>query len=1280
MSRAVPAFISRRLSRGQLHGYLDGAVLHVDVTGFTSLTERLMADGHRGAERVSRALNAIFEAVEAPIEDAGGFIATFAGDSFTAVFPDRDHDDVRPVADGIRSLLSQLDSKAGFRPEYRFCLSAGEMEWGITGGQGMRAYFFRGRPVFACSALAGVARPGELAVRAEGSVPGNPGSDVGDPPDLDAAFVPREALSIPGDGEFREVVSVFTGFDQEIPYGELDGLIRLLLQGAERFGGYLPGVFFDEKGGNALTVFGAPLSREDLGRRAVEYVSALCGPSHLGVRFGVCRGTVYAGRIGSRNRFTYSVIGDPVNTAAKLLNHCSEGEALFAGRVLGQSGGGVGLPAGGTVRLAGKSEPVAVFELPSKTEELPAVAVSAGELFGRERPLRRCLEAVREATRGPGPVVVHVRGEAGVGKSRLCSEVAARARAGFRGLSLRCDPLCRRGMKPLADMLRKRMLMDGPQAGADGFEEGLSSLLSDLSRTDDPRAPEMAEELRRGRSALRRLLGLPSNDSLFDSLEPAQRYSNTVFALKAYLKAESLVSPLLLLVEDLHWADPDTIEVLETLLRRLDGFPIALLATARPDDDGEYLSLAVPEGVPESVAELEGLSPQAARRLVAAKTGGTPSRRLLEFLRSRCRGNPLYLEQYCAYLIDHKRLRQSADGLVPDGAAAGMPEGIRSTLLARLDRLPPKLRGLVQTASVLGGEFQVDVLRAMRPGPEVPALLAAGTGLGIWTVASGRCTFTHVLIREAAYEMQLDRSLQRLHLAAAKVLKALQGSQAESWSRIAGHLERAGRLEEAGEYLLRAARYASEEYRSAEALELYDRYLACADGGDRRTRALREVASVCVVLGLWKRAEECFDAAIEAAGGDERLITSIRVEKADLLRRSSRMEEAAGLLKSTAREAVAAGGALQAEHTLKMARVRIDMGEYSKGLRLAEAARGAFLEHGCTGAAVSAGRAMGAALAAKGEYAAALDAYAKALEMLEGSRDPHTRAELLGSMGNVHLELKDYRRAEELYSSSLELAERAGHRQYVGFATGNLGIIKQLQGRFDRAEELLLRQRAIGEERGDRYTLGTSWINLCAVRVGQGRFREALKLARKAERAFGGFADRPGVSYCLYMSGSLLGLLGSRPKAEEMLRRAVSIGRECGLAPYLVDYLTALAWLRAEDGSDPAGALEAAREAVQTARTIGMEARGALAEAVVAMLEPEDDGEAVARLRRLGERADSSALRASVLYALHLVSGESRHADEARALTAGKEGPLETSDWRVLMGTGGPPTSGDGCR
>lgn len=1279
MSRAVPGFIANRLSRGELHGFLDGSVLHVDVTGFTSLTERLMADGHRGAERLSTALNVIFRSVQAPIYEAGGFIATFAGDSFTAVFPGLDTGGSAPVAERVRGLLSGLEPEAGFRPEYRFCLSAGEMEWGISGGTGMRAYFFRGRPVFACSALAGSARPGELAVDDGGRVPtGAEGGGGTAPPDLDAAFLTREALSVPGEGEFREVVSVFTGFDQEIPYGELDGLIRLLLSAAEGLGGYIPGVFFDDKGGNVLTVFGAPIAMENPGRRAVEYVASLTAPAHLGVRFGVCRGTVYAGRIGSERRFTYSVIGDPVNTAAKLLNHCTSGEALFAGRMLAGDGSAGVLRPRGSVDLAGKSGPVPVLTLGPKPRSGRPEVIAAGKLFGRRRQLRRCLDALRDARERSGPAVVHILGPAGAGKSRLCSEVTARASARWRRLAIRCDPISRRGMKPVAEMLGRRLLTADTLRGGEAFEDRLSSLLADLSASGADGAAGTAEELDRGRPALRRLIGLPSKDPVFDALEPAQRYSNTVFAVKACLKAVSLLSPLLLLVEDLHWADPDTLEVLRTLLRRLKGFPIALLVTARPQDDGGYPLLGVPEGIPSLRIELEGLPPEAAAALVEARTGGRPSARLLKFLDRRCRGNPFYLEQYCAYLTDRRALRPSPDGLVPCAAAAGMPEGIRSTLLARLDRLPPGLRGLVQTASVLGGEFDVEVLRKMRPGPEVPALLAAGTGLGIWAAEGGRFTFSHVLIRDAAYEMQLDRNLRRLHLSAAEAIDGLHGSDPESWSRIAGHLERAGRPGEAAGYLLRAARHAAGEYRSSEALELYDRYLACSPDGRGRAGVLRELASICVVLGKWKRAEDTYREAVREAGSALEA-TSVRVEMAGFLRRASRNEEACRMLEETEAEAHAAGGRLAAEHMLKLSRVRMDMGEYGEGLRLAERARGIFVRLGLSASAVGAGRAMGASLAARGDYAGALRAYSRALRMMEDSPDPHARAELLGSMGNVHLELEDLRRAEELYTRSLELAERSGHRQYVGFATGNLGIIHQLQGRLERSEELLRRQEAIGEERGDRYTMATAWINLCSVEVGRGRFPQALGLAERAERVFEEIGDRPGASYCQYMSGSLLALLRRSRAGEERLRRAVSIARDCGMARYLVDYLTALAWVLAE-GDDPPGAAAAAAEAAETAGEIGMESRAVLAGAAGEVAAAAAGGEAdVDGLRRLaGEGSDTE--RAVALYALYLISGDRAHAEAARGILKAKKGPLETPDWRVLAGTGGPLAKGEACR
>lgn len=1283
---SVPAFIARRLARGSMHGFLDGSVLHVDVSGFTSMTERLMAHGHRGAERISSSLNAVFEAAVGAISESGGFVATFAGDSFTAVFPGVGPDECLKTAEGVRTLLSGLDPDPGFRLEYRFCLSAGEMEWGITGAHGMRTYFFRGDPVFACSALAESCSPGEVAVdRAETrelSGAGSGESENGPPPPVEESFLPAAALASARTGEFREVVSVFTGFEEDIPYGELDGLTRLLLEEAAGLGGYIPGVFFDGKGGNALTLFGAPMAYEHLEERALEYVRALRAPGLLGVRFGVCRGVVYAGRIGSEQRFTYSVIGDPVNTAAKLLNHCAPGGALVAypEEYMPEAGGA--LSPAGSVRLAGKARPVPVAEV---GEARPAAGLPRRResgLVGRGGPLAEGLQAVREAHRSHRPVVVYICGEAGMGKSRLLAEITSASPPEASRLVVRCDDISRRGMGPVVGMLEDYFWISGSGRETD-FQGGWSALLAGMKDLDGDRAREALAELSRARPALRKLLGLPSGDPVFDSLEPARRYSNTVFAVKAFLKAMSLLSPLLLAVEDLHWADPDTKEVLRTLLRRLEGYPVALLVTSRPGDGGAWPELDVPREVRSRRLVLGRLSPGDSRSLAAGVLGGRPSGALMDFLEERCRGNPFYLEQYCGYLTDRGLTAQTADGLALGGDASGMPEGVRSTLLARLDRLPEELRSLVQKASVLGKDFHPDVLARMVAEDGFEELMRQGAELGIWTDAGGGTrSFSHVLIRDAAYQMQLEDSLRSLHAAAADAEREVFGDSPEHWARTAYHLERAGLRQEAAGFLLRAGRHAAGEYRNLEALDLYGRYLDMTDGARRdggAAEALAGMARISAIMGRWDRAEELYGRAVETAGPGSPRGLCYTVDLASFLRSVGRLEEAWSLLEGCAGEVESSGDDhLIADHLLARARVQIDMGEYGRGLEQAGRALQAGLDSGGTDTAVSACRAMGSAMASMGDSEGALKAYRRALEMVRDRKAPVERAELLGSMGNVHLERQRYDTARDLYARSLELAERVGHRQYIAFATGNLGIVHQLQGRLGRAEELLKRQEVIGRELGDVYTMGTSWMNQSLVQMARGRFREALRLSRSAESAFREIQDRAGVSYAKALSGNFLAFTGRAEEAAESLAEAVELGRECNLAFYLAEYLVSYAWLLLEMGRC-VDAEPVARQGLQTAEEVGRDrcasrARMAL-DAAAACLGREEGGDA---LRAVARESNDGQARGLARYGLYLAGGGPEEAKAARREIAAGGGPEDSTGWRILMGTGGPLLEDDG--
>ena len=630
----------------------------------------------------------------------------------------------------------------------------------------------------------------------------------------------------------------------------------------ESLGGHVK----DLAGDGVLAFFGAPTTREDDAERAVrcalrivgemeEYAREVrrgWGAEGFGVRIGAATGAVVVGEVGAGSRVEYAAFGDTVNVAARLQSAAEPGGVLVDDTTRRAVEGLFDWGDPQQLDLKGKSEPVAAWPVvgiaaAGRTQRgLPGVET---RLVGRSRELGLGREALEALRAGRGGVLV-VAGDAGIGKTRLLDELREAAeQEGSRWLEGRCVSYGESlPYWPFRDLLR------GEWIGA-GADEPELRIRIGLRRRLEQLFEGSADELYPYLGGLLEVALEHEAAARTSQLSPEALQWRTFEVVGQLFARLSESAPLVLALEDLHWADPTSVLLLEQLLSLAEEAPVLLVLSLRPERDHPSWALREHAGreFPHLLREID-LGPlgdadgELLSALVAPATlPAQLERRVLE----AADGNPFFLEELVRSLADVGALVRVDEGWRFDHAVeVEVPPTVEKAILARLDRLSARARDLVTAASALGRTFALPLLEGVLDEPASEQLHELQR-LGLlrqsrrWPQPEYR--FRHALIQETAYRTLLAEQRTRLHRRAARWLEERYvGRETEALGLLAYHWLRAEDEEKAAGYLLRAGDKARLEYALDEAIEHYRDLLPLLERRGER----QEIALVLFKLAL----------------------------------------------------------------------------------------------------------------------------------------------------------------------------------------------------------------------------------------------------------------------------------------------------------------------------------------------------------------------------------------------------------------------------------------------
>jgi class 3 adenylate cyclase/tetratricopeptide (TPR) repeat protein len=938
----------------------------------------------------------------------------------------------------------------------------------------------------------------------------------------------------------------------------LGGIVALVIGVVEEFGGTVK----DLAGDGVVALFGAPSAHEDDAERAVrsglaavagcrtyaEEVGRGFGVPDVAIRVGIETGLAVVGPVGAGGRVEYGVTGDAINTAARLQSATEPGTVMVGPdtRRLVEPDFEWGPPR--TLSLKGKSEPVvASVALGARRAGRGSRAGPARtELVGREDELLT-LRALLDEVRAGAPAVAAIVGDAGLGKSRLVAELRSLLDEGSVWVEGHCSSFgWAIPFLPFRDLLLGWLGLPPASTGAE---------IGDALRSREAGGSDSEEHA----ALLARIAGGPGaadDGSDLDRLS-AEALQHRMFGAVCHLVASLAErSPVAVVLEDLHWADPTSVQLAERLIRTLPRRPILVVLTLRKDEGraGGLVEL-VGSGVVGSsaVVELAALPTETDRAMLRGIVGEGVLPDDLELrLIDACEGNPFFLEELVGWLRDAGALVLGRDGWQFDHRVPfEVPGTVEKVVLSRIDRLSATARDTLDAASVLGRTFPTALLAAVG-GEELVEPLGELRGSGLVVASSpgaSRLEFRHSLVQETAYRSLLRRRRRELHARTAAVLETMPGPAPPGFQALlARHRRGGGHLDGA----LTAYRLAAAESRGV---------FAMAESAAHLTSALETAEE----LGL---------------GTADPVVGELLLDRGRVLAQTGDAAGAGRDFEAAARSAHDAGDvALEAKAIGERGFTLAGSSSYEVGLPDLLRALDLATEAGDRSEQVAALGRLSIAHVNLLRLDLALDEARRAGELAARLGDPRAEALALDAAKQTAAQLGDLPTLERTAADVSRRNEASGDRWYLQFSLFEPFVCGWATGDWEDATARVRAGLAVNEEIEDRGNRPLFVGALCELERCAGRLGSSLRLGTEAAALATELGHGEWICWTECALGTALMEAGSVEPAIGHLERAVAAGRAASARLHLIRALAALASAevvrgRLEGGADLAGEVE----------------------------------------------------------------------------------------------------------
>jgi len=942
-------------------------------------------------------------------------------------------------------------------------------------------------------------------------------------------------------------ISGFTALSEALDPEELTELINTCFDSLIKVIYKYEGTIDKFIGDCIMVLFGAPIAHEDDPERSVLTAFEILGALdrfneeqrvNLSIHIGINSGIVIAGGVGSDLRMDYTVMGDTVNVAERLMGVAKD-EILVSESVFAKTKHMFEMHKIKPLKLKGKAKKVTAYRvigIKEKPERKRGIVEFLSPLVGRKKELQQFNSISQQVQKGSAAAVAII-GEAGIGKSRLIEEFRRRENGNAQWLIGRC--------KYLGRTLPFQVFRDHIHSyfGISEYEH-----IMDMRKKIKTKAQSLFKrKTNHYLPYLYLFLSLDIPESIQDKvkyLDPEHLQLEQFVTVKALFREISKRRPLILCFEDMYWIDAESLELIKFLSEGLKDMPILFLLETRPKKQSMLRKIKkdIKKALKEQYVEMR-LQPFTSKEALSMiktliKISGYEDS-ICSVIFEKSEGNPFYIEEIIRSLMDSDILKKK-NGVwqfAKSKSSFEVPDSVEAVIGSRIDRLSDNEKYLLSQASVIGKSFPHAILQSLNADNQIDQALKTlihrefiiernvasfpqserGTcgqkGSTAQDLSDKEYMFKHVLIRDVAYRGLLKRKRRRIHRKVAKSIEEIFKKRIpEYYESLAYHYYHGEVFEKSYNYYKKAGNAAKELYRNSTAIECYSKAMKVhkklfPNNKEEKAELFGNIADVEAIRGDYDGALAKYNSAI--------MLYATVEKKADMKR--------------------------------KIANMFVNRSEYNKAIASYDEAI-VMLQEKTFSSILSETLIDFAWLLnmRKGDHARAKEMTTKALANLERSNEPIIYAKGINTLGSICYNMSNYDEALGYYQETLKVYETLNNKRGIGYASNNIGLIYRNKGEFSVALAYNSRYLAISEEIGDRKGIGIACNNMGGLYHDNGKMDTALKYYRRYLAIAEEIGYKRGVCIAYGNIGIVYRKKGKLNKALEYYERYLDISEEIG--------------------------------------------------------------------------------------------------------------------------------------
>lgn len=948
-----------------------------------------------------------------------------------------------------------------------------------------------------------------------------------------------KVISAPVESETRRVTVLVARVEGLLPLFDTlnleeavqirDQAIHLLRQVAESIHGH----FYAPMSDLLMVHFGVPKAYGNDTEQAIQAALRMSHVLHLfdqqvqkglGLKVGISTGSVLVRPVSTSSEANYEIVGQVEGVATTLAADAEVNQVVVDAHSQQVARDKFAFEVLPPLAMSAGSRPITRYRVLDKIVHPPLTVI-----VGREDELNELRKQWRKVKRGRGQVV-GIEGDAGVGKTRLVAAFREQlAKAEYHPLWI--SAICHTYEEKQSYSLLAQVIRHLAGIESHDNEKNQRHKIGQLVLDALPDSTQASQEALKDRVVLlSRVVGLPFEPSAVDNLDPAQRQTILERIVVDILKSKAVSMPIVLMLEDLQWADQASLVVLDQVIRQVRQMPLLLLAVYRsdwqwPHENGRRKRI--------QTLQLEELEEDERGTLLEHLLGTVPSEELEQVILKQTGGNPFFVKEYVRLLQENGALIRAGDGWVQATDLSQIPHfgKIEQVIQARLDQLTTQSRQVMQKGAVIGVTFEEDVLKAVQDRDANDTLeqdIEALTGRRLIDELGGHpysYEFYHGLVHESVYKQLPQQRRQTDHKRVANALHELYGNQTDIY-RLAHHYYYSHDRVNAIDYCLQVAKQDANKWANQAAVEWYERALHKIESFDERepsekeqtngatpaqirqwqVEALKGKGQVADLSGQWKVALESYQCAelLTREGG------FLPQERADLMRHIGWQYMWGGKLVQ-ALEWMDSGRNLldpnrdEAErHALGQidihsAPVFYQKGEYKQAEVLSLRGLDLLGQEGHFAAKAKGYNLLAIAQDRQGKYQDALIAFQHSIDLWQIASNEYQVKRVENNLAVTYSKMGNWSQASEVYHKVLNFFDkRVKDRNRLAVISTSLGLLEYLQGNYDVSAELQRRAIELADELEIQWVRTPARVNLALVHLAWNQWEQAETLASES--------------------------------------------------------------------------------------------------------------------------------------------------------------------------------------